>query len=79
MANPSSDGASHDCWNTNTKNVDVHYNSGIGNLAFYLLAQGGKHPRTCSSHNVSGIGIEKAMRILYRANDLYYTTGTTYT
>jgi vibriolysin len=46
----------------------VHSNSGIFNLAFYLLAQGGKHPRGVTEVNVEGIGIDKAARIFYHAN-----------
>lgn len=40
-------------------NGGVHINSGIANLAFYLLAEGGSHPRL-GGDPVSGIGIEKA-------------------
>ena len=36
----SSDGSSPNCWSTNTKNLDVHYSSGVGNHFFYLLAEG---------------------------------------
>src|SRR3712207_6747959 len=38
MDQPSLDGASPNCWTTNTKNLDVHYSSGVGNHFFYLLA-----------------------------------------
>ena len=46
----------------------VHWNSGISNLAFYLLSQGGTHPRAKTTQVVAGIGIEKAARIFYKAN-----------
>jgi hypothetical protein len=48
-------------------NGGVHLNSGIPNLAFYLLTVGGKHPRDRTTFMVPGIGIEKAGKIFYRA------------
>ena len=82
MANPSSDGSSKDCYSKKytggSDNGGVHWNSGIGNLAFYLLVQGGKHPNACTSHTCKGIGMEKSIKILYRANKLYYTENTTF-
>jgi hypothetical protein len=47
----------------------VHFNSGIQNKAFYLLAQGGTHPD--SGIYVTGIGREAAERIFYRALEVY--------
>lgn len=44
----------------------VHYNSGISNLAFYLLSQGGTHPQGKTSNTVTGIGHAKAELIFYR-------------
>ncbi|RKH92179.1 M4 family metallopeptidase, partial [Corallococcus sp. AB038B] len=44
------------------------YSSGIANLAFYLLSQGGHHPSHPDWPFVEGIGIEKAARIFYKAN-----------
>jgi hypothetical protein len=38
------------------------------NLAFYLLSEGGHHPRNKTSVSVAGIGIDKALRIYYDAN-----------
>lgn len=50
---------------------DVHFNSGIANLAFYLLVQGGQHPRYGQSGvpsiTVPGIGMDEANRIFFRA------------
>lgn len=54
----------------------VHGNSGISNLAFYLLVQGGTHPRGKTSTVVSGIGLAKAEQIFYRANTVYFTSST---
>jgi vibriolysin len=68
MNDPVLDGGSLDYWTISAGSVDVHYSSGIPNLAFYLLSQGGLHPRGKSTTNVTGIGIAKAAQIFYRAN-----------
>lgn len=46
----------------------VHSNSGIPNLAFYLLVEGGVHPTGESNILVNGIGMEKAAKIFYVTN-----------
>ena len=56
----------------------VHTNSGIGNLFFYLLSQGGTHPRGKTTVSVTGIGLSKAEKIWYRALSVYMTTSTTF-
>lgn len=56
----------------------VHTNSGIQNLAFYLLVQGGTHPRGKTSTSVTGIGMSAAERIFYRALDVYSTSSTNF-
>ncbi|MCP3141437.1 M4 family metallopeptidase [Pyxidicoccus xibeiensis] len=68
MADPVADGVSLDHYHSYTSGTDVHYSSGISNLAFQLLSQGGTHPRGRSTVVVTGIGIEKAARIFYKAN-----------
>ncbi|WP_272427825.1 M4 family metallopeptidase [Polyangium jinanense] len=68
MANPAQDGESLDFYNSSAGSADVHLSSGIANLAFYLLSQGGTHPQGKSSVNVTGIGILKAARVFYKAN-----------
>jgi vibriolysin len=78
MNDPAKDGRSLDFWSSSAGGVDVHYNSGIGNLAFYLLSQGGKHPRGKSPIEVSGIGITKAAQIFYDANTNCLTSGSRY-
>lgn len=45
----------------------VHLNSGISNLAFQLLTDGGVHPRSKTKMKVNGIGIEKAAQIFFNA------------
>ena len=56
---------------TSFDNGGVHYNSGIQNKAFYLLAEGGTHPQ--SGVAVTGIGRRAAEFIFYRALDVYVT------
>ncbi len=75
MADPVSDGQSKDYYPTrytgSQDNGGVHINSGIANLAFKLLVTGGTHPRGRTNQSVSGIGIEKAGKIFYRALTQY--------
>jgi Zn-dependent metalloprotease len=87
MDDPDSDGASQNCWTTGTKNLDVHYSSGVGNHFFYLLAEGSgtktiggvQHSSTtCDGSTITGIGRDAAQRIWYRALTTYFTSGTTY-
>ena len=73
MNNPTADGYSRDFYPERLPaggedNGGVHGNSGIANLAFYLLSQGGVHPRKKTTTQVSGIGFEKALRVFYTAN-----------
>lgn len=49
----------------------VHHNSGIANLAFYLLVMGGTHPTGQTNVSVAGIGMEMAAKIFYLANRDY--------
>lgn len=63
----------------------VHGNSGIANLAFYLLCQGGQHPRqgqyssaaggNIPNTNLASIGMSHAQAIFYRANAVYLGPG----
>jgi Zn-dependent metalloprotease len=87
MDDPALDGVSHSCWSTTTKNVDVHYSSGVGNHFFYLLAEGSGTKEigdfihvspTCNGSTVTGIGRTAAEDIWFRALDAYMTSGTTY-
>lgn len=68
MNDPAADGMSLDFYTPAAGNWDVHYSSGIANLAFYLLSQGGMHPRGKSGVSVAGIGMDKAIRVFYEAN-----------
>ncbi|MEU5937686.1 M4 family metallopeptidase [Micromonospora sp. NPDC047548] len=84
MYNPGLDGASHTCWSTSTKNVDVHYSSGPANHFFFNLAEGtgstayGTSPVCGSAPAVTGIGRDKAEKIWFRALDVYFTSNTSY-
>jgi len=84
MYNPSLDGVSQSCWTTSSNSLDPHYNSGIGNHFFFMLAEGsgttswGTSPVCGSAPAVTGIGRTAAAAIWYRALDAYFTTNTRY-
>ncbi|WP_257456836.1 M4 family metallopeptidase [Archangium lipolyticum] len=78
MYDPAKDGVSLDYWTSSSGSVDVHYSSGIANLAFTLLSKGGTHPRGKSTTQVTGIGVQKAGAIFYKANVDYMTASTTF-
>jgi vibriolysin len=71
MADPAEFG-DYDWWPTRYTDIidngGVHSNSGIANLAFQLLVDGGTHPRGKSSVNVPSIGFAAAAGIFYNAN-----------
>lgn len=80
MSNPTIDMVSKDYYPEKYTGMDdnggVHINSGIPNLAFYLMVTGGSHPRMKTASVVSALGYEKAVRILYHANLTLYTSTT---
>lgn len=87
MDDPQRDGSSHSCWSTSTKNVDVHYSSGVGNHFFYLLAEGSgakttngvaHNSPTCDGSTITGIGRDAAADIWFRALTVYMTSSTNY-
>ncbi|MDJ0842474.1 MAG: M4 family metallopeptidase, partial [Acidobacteriota bacterium] len=82
MNNPTQDGQSYDYYPERyTGSADyggVHLNSGIANLAFYLLVEGGTHPRGKTSTVVTGIGISDAAKIFYRALSVYMSSSTNF-
>jgi Zn-dependent metalloprotease len=82
MNNPTKDGVSSDYYperylGTKDKG-DVHWNSGIANLAYYLVVQGGRHPRAKTNFTVTGIGIDKARAIFYRADSQYLSSNSAF-
>ncbi len=58
-------------------NGGVHLNSGIANNFFYLLSQGGTN-RSSGMKVEKGIGMEKALKIYYRAHTTYTTSSTNF-
>jgi vibriolysin len=78
MCDPAADGASKDFWTSSVGSVDVHYSSGVGNLNFCLLTRGGTHPRGKSNINVPAIGMDKAIRIYYKAQTDILTSSSKY-
>ncbi len=78
MNDPALDGVSWDYASSGVGSVDVHYGSGVPNLAFYLLAAGGTHPRGKSTTNVVGIGADDAADIWYLALSNYMTASTNF-
>ena len=59
-------------------NGGVHWNSGIANLAFVLLVEGGTHPAGVTSNNVPSIGFDKAADIFYYANTSCLTASSNF-
>jgi Zn-dependent metalloprotease len=87
MYKPSKDGASPDAWSTTLKRLDVHYSSGPNNRMFYFLAQGSSADAASDYYSkylvkapaaMSGIGLDKAYRIWFRANTTKFTSSTNY-
>jgi Zn-dependent metalloprotease len=80
MQSPTLDGRSPDYYPLRLTGPDdnggVHSNSGIPNLAFYLLSAGGKHPTAKTAFTVPGIGIDKAGAIFQRALTTKFTANT---
>ncbi|MFG2938608.1 M4 family metallopeptidase [Streptomyces sp. NPDC048282] len=87
MDKPSKDGASSDYWSPSLGGLDVHYSSGPANHFFYLLSEGSGAKTvngvsydspTYDGQPVTGIGIENAQRVWYRALTTYMTSSTNY-
>ncbi|SEG97672.1 Zn-dependent metalloprotease [Nonomuraea solani] len=83
MDRPSKDGVSADCWSPTVGSLNVHRSSGVGNHAFFLLANGsgtsawGDSP-TCDGSTVTGIGRDTAARLWFHALDTQWTSSTNY-
>ncbi|MDN3027502.1 M4 family metallopeptidase [Streptomyces sp. S.PB5] len=87
MDKPSKDGDSRDSWSSTLGSIDVHYSSGPANHFFYLLSEGSGAKTvngvaydspTSDGQPVTGIGIENAAAIWYRALTTYMTSTTNY-
>jgi Zn-dependent metalloprotease len=82
MYNPSLVNNDPNCYSSAIPTTEVHAAAGPVNHWFYLLAEGnapvGKPASpTCNNSSVTGIGIQKAIKILYNAM-LMKTTGSSY-
>jgi Zn-dependent metalloprotease len=87
MFMPSKDGSSPDAWSSSIKRLDVHYSSGPNNRMFYFLSQGSNADKTSDYYSkylvrnpaaMTGIGIDKAFRIWFKANTTKFTSSTNY-
>jgi vibriolysin len=78
MCDPAADGVSRDIWTSGMGSADVHYTSGPNNLVFCLLSKGGSHPRGKTTVMVPAIGMEKALRLFYKANVDILTASANY-
>jgi Zn-dependent metalloprotease len=84
MDAPSTDGSSRDHYSARytgtSDNGGVHWNSGIANHFFYLLAAGGQHHTAAyrTGTVVTGLGIDAAADIWYLALSSYMTSSTTF-
>jgi Zn-dependent metalloprotease len=88
MNNPTLDGSSKDWYPSRytgtSDNGGVHSNSGIANLAYYLMVMGGTHPRSMSTVVVPAFNatartsIGMAEKIFYRALTVYMTSSTNF-
>src|SRR5258706_11342534 len=88
MNNPTQDGSSKDYYperyTGTSDNGGVHTNSGIANLAYYLITMGGSHPRGKTAVVVTALSatsstsLDMAQRIWYRALTVYFTSSTNF-
>ena len=87
MYRPSKDGSSPDAWSPAIKRMDVHYSSGPNNRMFYFLSQGSKADKDGDYFSrylvkqpaaMTGIGIDKAYRIWFKAATTKFTSITNY-
>ena len=81
MHNPSAVGHPN-CYSSSIPTMQVHAASGPGNHWFYLLAEGSNPTNgqptstTCNGSTVTGIGLQKATRIMYNAMLMKTTTSS---
>ncbi|TQV89736.1 M4 family metallopeptidase [Aliikangiella coralliicola] len=82
MDDPTKDGRSRDYYpdryQGSQDNGGVHWNSGIANLAYSLLVDGGTHPKGKTTAQVPSIGVAKAEKIFYRALTTYFNQSTNF-
>ncbi|WP_369146624.1 M4 family metallopeptidase [Streptomyces sp. R44] len=87
MDKPSKDGSSKDAWYSGIGSIDVHYSSGPANHFFYLLSEGSGAKTvngvsydspTSDGLPVTGIGIDKARLIWFKALTTKWNSSTNY-
>jgi Zn-dependent metalloprotease len=87
MYKPSKDGSSPDAWSSSLRRIDVHYSSGPNNRMFYFLSQGSNADKASDYYSkylvkapaaMTGIGLDKAYRIWFKANTTKFTSSTNY-
>jgi vibriolysin len=78
LNDPARDGRSIDTYLDYVAGTDVHYTSGIANLAFFLASQGGTHPRARTAIQVPAITESKAAKVWYRALTTYMVSSTSF-
>jgi Zn-dependent metalloprotease len=87
MYKPSLDGSSPNAWSSSLGNLDVHYSSGPNNRMFYFLAQGSNASSSSPYYSaylsktplaMTGIGLDKAYRIWFKALSTKFTSATNY-
>jgi Zn-dependent metalloprotease len=84
---PSKDGSSPNAWSSSLGNLDVHYSSGPNNRMFYFLSQGSNSSSSSDYYssylnkaplNMTGIGMDKAYKIWFKAATTKFTSSTNY-
>jgi vibriolysin len=78
LCDPAADSSSADVWSSSLGGLDVHYSSGPNNLAYCLLVKGGTHPRGKTTNMVPALGVDKAIRIFYKAQTDILTSSSNY-
>jgi len=84
MDKPSKDGSSKDAWYSGLGSIDVHYSSGPNNRMFFFLSQGSGTTSGADNYSsylpggMTGIGMDKAAKIWYRALANYMTSSSNY-
>ncbi|GLH74548.1 hypothetical protein GETHLI_30500 [Geothrix limicola] len=82
MVKPSLDGYSPNSWYSGINQLDGHYSMGVPNRCFYFLSMGAGADSTKNDYSpylpqgMSGIGIDAAARIWYKAVSEYMTPST---
>ncbi|HJV91015.1 MAG TPA: M4 family metallopeptidase [Holophagaceae bacterium] len=82
MDKPSKDGLSPDAWFAGVNNLDGHFSMGVPNRFFYFLANGSSADTTTDAYSpylpkgMTGIGIDQAGRIWFKAVSEYMTPTT---